>query len=69
MQTFLCNVPFSGKVNETNRKLKITSGNIVPSPMKGKNKNMQQIEAPNNKPNTIWFTLIISPGPYALLFP
>jgi hypothetical protein len=65
MQTFLCNVPFSGKVNEIKKKLNITSVNIVPSPMKGKNKNMQEIEAPSNKPNTIWFTFIISPDPYA----
>jgi hypothetical protein len=69
MQTFLCNVPSSGKVNETKKKLNITRVNIVPSPMKGKNKNMQEIEAPSDKPNTTWLALIISPRLYTLLLP
>jgi hypothetical protein len=53
MQTFLCNVPSSGKVNEIKRKLNIISVNIVSSSMKWKDKNMQDMTTPSNNPNTV----------------
>jgi len=53
MQTFLGNVPSSGKVNEIKRKLNIISASLVSCSINGKNKSTQETMAPNANPNTI----------------